>query len=137
MATLFEKITESKETLAEYLLKACDNPVCERNEDMCDFCELSDISNDCTEERCLNAIVKALDSQVNWFINNLNWYRLCVKSIVFFYVLCEKNKKRLENKWVSSKYLLTFFDFSVRVQMQDERNTKRELVSVCCLQLNL
>ena len=65
MGTLFEKITANKETLAEYLLKACDNPLCECDEDMCDFCELSDISNDCTEERCLNAIVKALDSQVN------------------------------------------------------------------------
>ena len=69
MATLFEKITESKETLAEYLLKACDNPVCECDEDMCDFCELSDIQNlscdDCTKERCLNAIIRALDSQVN------------------------------------------------------------------------
>ena len=67
MGTLFEKITESKETLAEYLLKACDNPIFERNEDMCDFCELSNISNcdcDCTEERCLSAIIKALDSQV-------------------------------------------------------------------------
>ena len=66
MATLFEKITASKETLAEYLLKSCDNPISERNEDMCDFCELSDISNcdDCTKERCLNAIIKGLDSQV-------------------------------------------------------------------------
>lgn len=67
MSTLFEKITESKETLAEYLLKSCDNPISECSEDMCDFCELSNISNcefDCTEERCLNAIIKALDSQV-------------------------------------------------------------------------
>ena len=65
MGTLFEKITESKESLAEYLLKACDNPICECNEDMCDFCELSDVKNcDCTEERCLNAIIRALDSQV-------------------------------------------------------------------------
>ena len=63
MATLFEKITESKETLAEYLLKACDNPICELDEEMCDFCELSDC-DDCTEERCLNAIIRALDSQV-------------------------------------------------------------------------
>lgn len=66
MATLFEKITATKESLAEYLLKACDNPLWERNEDMCDFCELSDVKNcDCTEERCLDAIIKALDSQVN------------------------------------------------------------------------
>ena len=67
MGTLFEKITESKESLAEYLLKACDNPISERNEDMCDFCELSDIKNcdDCTEERYLNAIIKALDNPVN------------------------------------------------------------------------
>lgn len=66
MATLFEKITETKESLAEYLLKASDNPLCECNEDMCDFCELSNIPNcDCTEERCLSAIIKGLDSQVN------------------------------------------------------------------------
>ena len=26
MANLFQKITESKETLAKYLLKCCDNP---------------------------------------------------------------------------------------------------------------
>lgn len=66
MGTLFEKITESKETLAEYLLKSCDNPICERNQDMCDFCELSDVKNcdECIEEKCLNAIIKALDSQV-------------------------------------------------------------------------
>ena len=67
MATLFEKITANKETLAEYLLKSCDNPIFECNQDMCDFCELSDIKNcdDCTEERCLNAIIKALDSKVS------------------------------------------------------------------------
>ena len=66
MGTLFEKITANKETLAEYLLKTCDNPVCECNEDMCDFCELSDIKNcdDCTEEKCLSAIIKALDTDL-------------------------------------------------------------------------
>ena len=63
MITLFEKITASKESLAEYLLKSCDNPLFELDQDMCDFCELSDC-DDCTEERCLNAIIKALDSQV-------------------------------------------------------------------------
>lgn len=35
--TLFEKITQNKETLAEYLLQSCDNPLSETNEDMCDF----------------------------------------------------------------------------------------------------
>lgn len=66
MATLFEKITESKESLAEYLLKYCDNPLCECNEDMCNFCELyNDSNNKCTEERCLAAIIKGLDSEVN------------------------------------------------------------------------
>lgn len=66
MATLFAKITESKESLAEYLLKACDNPIYECNEDMCDFCELYDIPNhECDEERCLSAIIKGLDSEVN------------------------------------------------------------------------
>ena len=62
MGTLFEKITANKETLAEYLLKSCDNPISECDQDMCDFCDDCD---DCTEERCLSAIVKALDSQVN------------------------------------------------------------------------
>lgn len=66
MATLFEKITESKESLAEYLLKSCDNPLFECNEDMCDFCESDNLPNhDCTEERCLSAIIKGLDSEIN------------------------------------------------------------------------
>ena len=38
--TLFEKITQNKEALAEYLLQSCDNPLSETNEDMCDFCDI-------------------------------------------------------------------------------------------------
>lgn len=30
--TLFEKITQNKEALAEYLLQSCDNPLSETNE---------------------------------------------------------------------------------------------------------
>ena len=63
MANLFQKITESKEALAEYLLKCCDNPLYECNEDMCDICE-KPADRECNEKDCLNAIVKGLDSEV-------------------------------------------------------------------------
>lgn len=62
MANLFQKITESKETLAAYLLKCCDNPLCECNEDMCEICE-KPADRECNEKDCLNAIVKGLDSE--------------------------------------------------------------------------
>lgn len=65
MATLFEIITKDKETLAEYLLKCCDNPICEVNEDMCDFCDKCDSDQQCDKDSCLNAIIKGLDSEVN------------------------------------------------------------------------
>lgn len=63
--TLFEKITKDKETLAEYLLECCDNPVCERNEDMCDFCEKPcERDVPCTDDYCLKAVLKGLSSEV-------------------------------------------------------------------------
>lgn len=65
MATLFEKITKDKESLAEYLLKCCDNPIYEVNEDMCDFCDKYDSGQDCNECSCIKAIIKGLDSEVN------------------------------------------------------------------------
>lgn len=61
--TLFEKITKDKETLAEYLLKCCDNPICERNEDMCDLCE-KPWSDPCDYDCCLKAVLKGLSSEV-------------------------------------------------------------------------
>lgn len=64
MATLFEKITKDKKALADYLLKCCDNPLSELNEDMCDFCDKPD-ERACDEDSCLNAIIKGLDSEVN------------------------------------------------------------------------
>ena len=61
--TLFEKITKDKETLAEYLLKCCDNPMCECNQDMCDFCEIQD-GHQCSDDYCLKALVKGLGNEV-------------------------------------------------------------------------
>lgn len=65
MATLFEKITKDKKSLADYLLKCCDNPISELNEDMCDFCDKYDTEQACDEDSCINAIIKGLDSEVN------------------------------------------------------------------------
>lgn len=64
MATLFEKITKDKKSLAEYLLRCCDNPLFEVNQDMCDFCDNCDGERECDECSCLNAIIKGLDSEV-------------------------------------------------------------------------
>ena len=61
--TLFEKITKDKKSLAEYLVKCCDNPLYECNEDMCDFCDNYD--SKCNEDNCINAIIKGLDSEAN------------------------------------------------------------------------
>ena len=65
MATLFEYITKDKKSLAEYLLKCCDNPISDLNQDMCDFCAISDTEQECNECHCIDAIVKWLDSEVN------------------------------------------------------------------------
>lgn len=62
--TLFEKITQNKESLAEYLLQSCDNPLSETNEDMCDFCDISSNGGQCDDESCKQAILKGLDSEV-------------------------------------------------------------------------
>lgn len=61
--TLFEKITKDKKSLAEYLLKCCDNPLFEVNEDMCDFCDKDD-GSECDDCSCMKAIIKGLDSEV-------------------------------------------------------------------------
>ena len=62
--TLFEKITQNKETLAEYLLQSCDNPLSETNEGMCDFCDIMSKGGQCNEENCMQAMLKGLDSEV-------------------------------------------------------------------------
>ena len=62
--TLFERITQNKEALAEYLLQSCDNPLSETNEDMCDFCDIMSDGGQCNEESCLQAILKGLDCEV-------------------------------------------------------------------------
>ena len=62
--TLFEKITKNKESLAEYLLQSCDNPLSETNEYMCDFGDISNTDNQCDDESCKQAILKGLDSEV-------------------------------------------------------------------------
>lgn len=51
--TLFERITQNKEALAEYLLQSCDNPLSETNEGMCDFCDIMSEGGQCNEESCL------------------------------------------------------------------------------------
>ena len=61
--TLYDQITQSKETLAAYLLKCCDNPLCEVNEDMCNFCDISD-TQPCDSENCLKAIIKGLGREI-------------------------------------------------------------------------
>lgn len=63
--TLFEKITKNKETLAEYLLQSCDNPLSETNEVMCDFCDIMSEGGQCDENSCLQAILKGLDGEVD------------------------------------------------------------------------
>lgn len=62
--TLFEKITQNKEALAEYLLQSCDNPLSETNEGMCDYCNIMRDGGQCNEENCMQAILKGLDSEV-------------------------------------------------------------------------
>ena len=62
--TLFERITQNKEALAEYLLQSCDNPLSETNEGMCDFCDIMREGGQCNEGSCLQAILKGLDSEV-------------------------------------------------------------------------
>lgn len=54
----------SDEELAEFILKNCDNPISEVNEDMCDFCDNSEGESECDDESCKRAIVKWLQSEV-------------------------------------------------------------------------
>ena len=55
----------SDEELAEFLLNGTDNPMYEKNEDVCDYCEKCDDENAlCSEDGCKNAIVKWLQSEV-------------------------------------------------------------------------
>ncbi len=55
----------SDEELAEFIIKNSDNPISEKNEDMCDFCDLADDENGCCfEESCKKAIVRWLRTKV-------------------------------------------------------------------------
>lgn len=53
------------EELAEFIIKNCDNPISEKNEDMCDYCKkYEDEAAECDKEGCKKAIVKWLQSEV-------------------------------------------------------------------------
>lgn len=55
----------SSEELAEFIINNCDNPISEKNEDMCDYCEkYEDEATECDREGCKKAIVKWLQSEV-------------------------------------------------------------------------
>lgn len=55
----------SDEELANYIMNNCDNPISEKNNDMCDFCEkYEDELAKCDREGCKKAIVKWLQSEV-------------------------------------------------------------------------
>lgn len=54
----------SDEGLAEFIMKNCDNPLHENNEDMCDYCPVySDNAKACEDEDCKNAIIRWLKEQ--------------------------------------------------------------------------
>ena len=54
----------SDEQLAEFILKNCDNPLTENNEDMCDYCPAySDNDKACAGEYCKNAIMSWLKEE--------------------------------------------------------------------------
>lgn len=54
----------SDDELAEFIVKSCDNPMLEKNEDMCDFCDkYEDEKAECNEEECKMAVVKWLKSE--------------------------------------------------------------------------
>lgn len=52
------------EELAEFIINNCDNPISEKNEDVCEYCEkYEDKEAECDEEGCKKAIVKWLQSE--------------------------------------------------------------------------
>lgn len=53
------------EELAEFIINNCDNPIYEKNEDMCDYCEKNDDeAAKCDKEGCKKAIAEWLQSGV-------------------------------------------------------------------------
>lgn len=50
------------EQLAEFLIERLDNPIMEKNEDICDICESynPDSEKECSETECKKALVKWL-----------------------------------------------------------------------------
>ena len=53
------------EELAEFIINNCDNPISEKNEDMCDYCEKNDDeAAKCDKEGCKKAIAEWLQSGV-------------------------------------------------------------------------
>ena len=54
----------SDEEMAEYLLKSCENPMMEVNEEICDFCNIYEEDKRCNDDYCKNAILKWLHSEV-------------------------------------------------------------------------
>ena len=54
----------SDEEIADFILKNCDNPISEVNEDMCDFCSIFEEDKGCDSDYCKNALLKWLQSEV-------------------------------------------------------------------------
>ena len=56
----------SGEELAEFIINNCDNPISQKNDDMCDYCEKyeDEKTAECDREGCKKAIVKWLRSEV-------------------------------------------------------------------------
>lgn len=50
--------------IADFILKNCDNPISEVNEDMCNFCNIYEEDKGCDSDYCKNALLKWLQSEV-------------------------------------------------------------------------
>ena len=56
----------SDEELAEFIINNCDNPISQKNDDMCDYCEKyeDEKTAECDSDGCKKAIAKWLQSEV-------------------------------------------------------------------------
>ena len=54
----------SDSEIAEFILKNCDNPMSDVNEDMCDFCNIYGENEGCDNDSCKKAILNFLQSEV-------------------------------------------------------------------------
>ena len=56
----------SDEELAEFIINTCDNPISQKNDDMCDYCEKyeDEKTAECDSDGCKKAIAKWLQSEV-------------------------------------------------------------------------